>query len=441
MLKRENRAGQFLTVAGGRTSDVPLPRYVRAVVSRATGLASLYFELPTWARRQGCPVASCPLGSDIAAAVALGETKVAELHDWMEGRHSVQVASGPTPGSLDALVGEYKNHRNYRSICEGTRRNYDMNLRTLTAHAFRTGPLAGIPLGRLPWRAITPQLVDALIDELLVRLVHVDGEPRVVASPRRARAVVSTGVTMWETARIVAGLPTTDNPFKGHRIKRNTKETTAASADQVCDVVKEADAFGNRTIGTIVLAIWEFVWRPEHVVHHFRVEHYRPPERPDSVLITDSKNGERRWRPLFDFAGQPQYPALTSRLDALKGGRTSGFMFARDEAAGAPPPSMVTVRTWVNDVVARPPHAGLTLRTFRHGGLTECGEAGLTEFEIRRLSLHKNPATLTVYVHGTSEGQEISQAKRVALRQGRRASTRGTRFLAGEAVASGGTPS
>ena len=430
MSDRARNAVQTLTPTE-HAGTVAVPAYFREVRSRATGLKSFYFEVPTWARRQDCPVRSCPLGHDLETAVEHGTRMVAELHEWMSGRDAVEVASGPLPGSLEASVEIYKGHRHYRDICDGTRRVYDKDLRTLTAHAFRSGPLAGIPLGRLPWRAITPQLVDALIDDLLVRIVHVDGVPRAVASPRRARSVVSTAATMWSVAVIAGGIPTTVNPFKGHRIKRATKETTAATADQVCDVVKEADAIGHRTLGTILLSVFEFVWRPEHVVQHFMVEHYRPPEEPDGILITDSKNGTKRWRPLFDYADQPQYGALSTRLDALKGDRTSGAMFARNGDAGAPPPSMVTVRTWLNEAVARTPHKGLTLASFRHGGLTECGEAGLTELEIRRLSLHKTTAVLGRYVHGTSVGQEISQAKRVELRNGRRASTRGTRFLAG----------
>ncbi len=431
MLKHRNNAEQTLTLARDNTPEVTLPAYVRAVMSRSTGRSSYYFEVPTWARREDCPVASCALGSDRDAALAQGVRKGEELHEWMGGRHSVQVASGPVPGSLGALIEIYKGHRNYLSLRDASRRTYDADLRTLAAHEMRSGSWSGIPLGRLPWQRVTAQLVDALIDDLLVRIVQVDGQLVVIRTPRRARSIISTAATMWNVALIAGGLDTTLRPFAGHRIKRDVRETTAASADQLCDVVRQADALGNPMLGTIVLAIYELVWRPEHVVRNFQVEHYRPSHRPDEVLITDAKNGCQRWRPLFDHAGQPQYPALSARLDAVKGERTTGYMFAREGAADGAPPSMVTVRTWLREVVGTTPHHDLTPTCFRHGGLTECGEAGLNEFEIRRLSQHKNPAVLGRYVHGTSVGQELSQAKRVDLRKGRRGSTRGTRFLTG----------
>jgi hypothetical protein len=60
-------------------------------------------------------------------------------------------------------------------------------------------------------------------------------------------------------------------------------------------------------------------------------------------------------------------------------------------------------------------HAGLradvTLDACRHGGLTELGDAGATEFEGMAASMHKTPQALRLYVK-RSETQRVSAARK-----------------------------
>ena len=55
-----------------RRSALPSPRYVlRKPLKNCWGY---FFNVPTWARRSGCPVKNEPLGTDYAAAVERAET-------------------------------------------------------------------------------------------------------------------------------------------------------------------------------------------------------------------------------------------------------------------------------------------------------------------------------------------------------------------------------
>jgi hypothetical protein len=55
--------------------------------------------------------------------------------------------------------------------------------------------------------------------------------------------------------------------------------------------------------------------------------------------------------------------------------------------------------------------AHVTLDACRHGGLTELGDAGATEFEGMAASMHKTPHALRLYVK-RSEAQRISAARK-----------------------------
>jgi hypothetical protein len=64
-------------------------------------------------------------------------------------------------------------------------------------------------------------------------------------------------------------------------------------------------------------------------------------------------------------------------------------------------------------------HAGLprdvTLDACRHGGLTELGDAGATEFEGMAASMHKTPQALRLYVKRSETQRESAARKRRRL--------------------------
>ena len=66
-------------------SALPLPRYVvRKPLKNGWGY---FFNVPTWARKAGCPMNNEPLGTDHAAAVERAEKVLLPAFDaWRSGR-------------------------------------------------------------------------------------------------------------------------------------------------------------------------------------------------------------------------------------------------------------------------------------------------------------------------------------------------------------------
>ena len=58
----------------------------------------------------------------------------------------------------------------------------------------------------------------------------------------------------------------------------------------------------------------------------------------------------------------------------------------------------------------------LTFTSFRHGGFTETGDAGLTDREIMAQGRHKSPKVLPRYVKATMKQVEAGAKKRRAVR-------------------------
>lgn len=126
------------------------------------------------------------------------------------------------------------------------------------------------------------------------------------------------------------------------------------------------------------------------------------------------KTGQEVWWPLFDpeAADTPLFPELMARLDEIKRGRIAGLMVVRDwtdKKAGICLPwptgnkgDLTYFRHEVKRIIRL---AGLpddlSFSSFRHGGLTEGGDADMTDREILAQSAQKTPKVLPRYVKKT----------------------------------------
>jgi hypothetical protein len=138
------------------------------------------------------------------------------------------------------------------------------------------------------------------------------------------------------------------------------------------------------------------------------------------------KNGGAVWIPLFD-KGAPLFPELMARLDAMKRDRVGGLFFMRDwpdPIAKVPLPwatpagGLDFVKKKTKKVIRT---AGLrdelSFTSFRHGGLTELGDADLTDTQIRALSRQKSTKVLPRYIKRTRRQIVAGTVKRRALRE------------------------
>ena len=61
--------------------------------------------------------------------------------------------------------------------------------------------------------------------------------------------------------------------------------------------------------------------------------------------------------------------------------------------------------------------AGIGMRNFRHGGLTELGDAGLPDTWAQALSRHKQRTTLDTYIHRTTAQKQAGTLMRIEHRR------------------------
>jgi hypothetical protein len=132
-------------------------------------------------------------------------------------------------------------------------------------------------------------------------------------------------------------------------------------------------------------------------------------ERPNAVRIMHHKTGELVWLPLVDQRG-PLFPELTTYLDGLERLGVPMVLLRPQRKGGPARPFLL--RTARNRVRAAARKAGLpdalTLAACRHGGLTELGDAELTEQGVMALSGHRTPEAARLHVRVTTWGQPAS---------------------------------
>ncbi|MGH8335982.1 MAG: hypothetical protein ACRETL_03985 [Gammaproteobacteria bacterium] len=157
-----------------------------------------------------------------------------------------------------------------------------------------------------------------------------------------------------------------------------------------------------------------------------------PPDHPTEVRVFHHKTGAQVWQPLEAREAVPRtkktrrfllYPELEAMLATLprlgeplimmrpqKGPKgTDGLRIPRPYSE--PYSQHIVQRVRVKAKL--PPH--ITLETCRHGGMTELGDAGLTEQEIMSLSGHATPAASRVYVKRTERQRLTAAIKRKAM--------------------------
>jgi hypothetical protein len=285
----------------------------------------------------------------------------------------------------------------------------------------------GRRLGEIALSAIDAAVVDPLYRKLLP--IHdKDGAPLLGqdGTPRERRTTVNHAMKSCRRAwNVVARLHRSDvppNPFAGMGLIASGGMVKEANYADLLAAVAEADAMGLFSLGTALMVTWEWLQREEHIFTRFELAHYRPRGREREAFIVHPKNGESVWVPLFDQAGAALFPELMARMHGLKANRVgNGLFFLRDwidRRAGVPLPWAtkkgaldfmgVKVRSILRAAGIDP---AITFTSFRHGGLTELGDADLTDAQIRAVSRHKSPKVLTRYVKRT-ERQIIEATKK-----------------------------
>lgn len=403
-------------------SALPLPRYTLRKPIKS-GWA-YYFNLPTWATTDGCPVENEPLGEDYQAAVARAETVLLPAFDnWRTGGAIGAVAPAAKFGTLDWVFAEYRADRRFKKLDPKTKRNNESGFRLVGGYRLKDGRR----LGEVRATAINSAVADELYDKLMT-VTEKDADGNEVQRERRTtvnHAMKSVRRAWFVTTRRNPDKMPSVNPFSKMGLESSDALTPTSTYDELQIFRAKAAAMDLRSLATAALIGWEWLQREVDIFGTFDVSHYRPKEHPNAVRVLHEKTREENWVPLFDDAGAPLYPELMAELDAIKRQRIGGLMLTRDWGDRSPWPTyprpgeadLTHMSRKVKEIIrAAGLRDELTFASFRHGGFTEAGDAELTDREIMAQGRHKSPKVMGRYVKRTMRQVATGARKRRSSR-------------------------
>jgi hypothetical protein len=417
-------------------------RYVKPppytnVKKLADGTPAYYFNPPSWARLKGCTVTHEPLGTDKKAAYdRVSNVLFPHFNSWLTGGASDLIRHNPAVGTIEWLfMSHYVQHRDFTDLADSTQVGHKRRLRRFCDFLMTDGSR----LGTWPLKEFEPEIVDRIYDVMLARKdpIITLGKNGKKKKKQPGKTDVNHTMKVCRTAwnvghRSKSTLVPEKNPFVT-RLRWHHETTYKATWDQLVQFVCMADKLGHGDVGTAALAVWEFCQRPTHVFAHLLLDHWRPDEFCNHVYILHPKTDEEMWLPLFDTAKKGRkarllYPDLAPRLEVLcenarKAGRSEGLMFVKGNARSfkktgwaGKGDSISAVNKVVREIVEA---AGLpkqvTMAAFRHGGITELGDADLTDTQIRNIT-RQSARQLPTYIGPTQVQARTAQRKRIDRR-------------------------
>lgn len=353
------------------------------------------------------------------------------LDPWRDGRK----ADAPEPRDAGSVRWWFHICRTdsqaWRNLSERSRDEYHRHLRYIEALPLEKPRGALATVGDLPLSAITPAAADRLYVRLQTRVVErvVKDETVTETIPRLRQAHFELDV-MRKAWTVVSRLhpdpfPKTPEgfvtqPFHGiDRVRRRAGVKPAATLDEAYALARALRDMGHPHLGAAALIAFEWVQRPENILSGWiRWTDYQPGA---SVMIEHHKTGARVEHALRDGDGAALYPELEAYLAdlevlgvsiVLKRGQRGDLKgkakpYGRHESAGL-------VRR-ARAAAGLPDH--VTLDACRHGGLTELGDAEVTEAEGMATSGHTTPSAYRGYVKKTSAQRLSAARKRRAWRE------------------------
>jgi hypothetical protein len=160
-------------------SALRLPRYVvRKPLKNGWGY---FFDIPSWARKAGCPVGNEALGTDYETAVDRAENKLLPVFDsWRTGGQSDKVSTAIAPGTLDWVIAEYRSDRRFTKLDPKTKRNHEVGFNLVGNYVLKDGRR----LGSVRLSLITTAITDAVYEKLLI-ITETDTAGNTVERERR----------------------------------------------------------------------------------------------------------------------------------------------------------------------------------------------------------------------------------------------------------------
>ena len=376
------------------------PRYM---VERrlATGIVSYYWTPRRKDLRAGFTIEAEALGHDYSAAIERADLLNRHLNAWRHRGADKSNIVSRRHGTLIWMFEQYRRSAAYDRVSARTRPEYERAMNRIEDLPTKDGR----SVGELDVGSISPRAVDKIYEALQkgVRGRRI----------RQANISIMVAARSWDVVRRL--FPKTvpaDNPFRGVLKVGGSKTKEAATRAEAYALAYALRDIGEPHLGAAALICFEWLQRPENVIAgQITWQDYRGHGAPDHVRIFHHKTGEVVLQPL-EHEGQLLYPELETYLRQLL---RLGVPIVMTSAQRGPsrPYSMFFARQRVRKARAAaglPEH--VTLDACRHGGMTELGDAELSEQGVMALSGHKTPQAARLYVKRTE-----LQRKRAALKR------------------------
>ncbi len=394
----------------------------------AGGRVAYYWNKPTWARgkvieeegeQRRCGLASAPLGSDYGDACKLARAYNAQLDAWRTGKDPSELLPIASIGTIDWLIAQFQASDKYKKCSEGTRKNYDYGFKLVAGHLRKSG----MRFGMTPLREIEPHHADTLFERLCVGGAsgrRVTTASHAIRAMRRAWNVVG---------RAYGKIVPPANPFRSVEIGTSGEETEPATLEQVDAFVAKSNELGHPSVALAALVSFHWLQRERDVLSRMMWTDYEPGKR---VRIRHYKNRDRRkgekehlvWLPLVDpETGDSLFPEVERQIAITpKHGPLMIMRDRTDKRRKTPVPHLPYKLDYFGKICrAVASAAGLpgeiTFSSFRHGGLTEGGDASATDAELLSGSGHKTRGILSVYAKRSNSQAANFARKRLALRK------------------------
>ena len=408
------------------------PRHMKSK-RLADGSVAYYWAPHERDRAAGFTLGPEPLGKDYAAAVVRAGLLNQHLDDWRDGKDVPQNCTDDRRvGTIDWWHHEFFASDPFRALAPRTQQDYREALSAIAdLPTVITDAATGKPMrtGALP----VSSLSQAAVDKIYRRLRR-DG-----AVTRRANYSIDVARRAWKVVRRQhPGLflvPVTGpdgkvhrlaiNPFEGVERANYERDTaTPATRAQVLAFAEAASAAGHPSLGVAALICFEWHQRPDDVrMGRITWTDYRPLDRPTKVRVFHHKTRKKVWKTLDIRRGdhvRRLYPELERALAALPRLGVPIMMFEPKKGprdADGKRTGRLYSEPYAQHLVQKLRRAAglpecFTLEACRHGGMTELGDAALTEQEIMTLSTHATPAAARIYVKRTELQEQAAAAKR-----------------------------
>lgn len=406
------------------------PRYMQAKALK-TGVAAYYWNKPSWA--DGCGLGREALGTDYAVAIEKARICNDVFDAWRRRARGKDDADDQGMrhdrlGTVDWLIGVFQSSAKYKATDRATQANYDSGLNMIANFTRKSGAR----FGATAIAEIQPRHADTLHE----RLTH---GGKTGSRPTTAGHAIRAMRRAWNVvARMHPTIVPNVNPFAGVTIASTGRITHAASLDELERFTAAANQMGHPSIALAAMVAFYWLQRESDILGRMLWADVTPgvEVRVRHKKNRDKARGEQeRIRRLPLIARDPEtdeplrlYPEIEAQMaitpkrgalmvmrdkpDARRNGRraqTEGPIFLAYKKR-----YFLNLVAQIRDAAGLPPE--VTFASFRHGGMTEGGDASATDAEIMGASAHSTRAMLTTYTKATARQAAKLGLKRLAHR-------------------------